>query len=173
MAASFIANPPFLELGCNANVRRKKGSILAARPPLEQMKICSSPRLLRPLPVRPTNLFAGFHRLDERYEARTRISGQRGCPLSQLAAPLGSASRTVIDAWPSPLPSGMAAPVVSPVASRPGWADGPQTRIPAPFAGLLSCRRSYASSNSKHDQGGLPHVLYPFSIRAPCTRRLG
>src|SRR5207253_1449603 len=66
----------------------------------------------------------------------------------------------------------MASPVASPVPSWPGWADGPQSRIPAPFAGLLFCRHSYATSNSKHLQGGLRHVLYPAPIYVPCTRRL-
>lgn len=82
------------------------------------------------------------------------------------------ASRILIDVWPSPHPSGMAAPVASPVASRPGWADGPQSRIPAPFAGLSFCRHSYAPPNPKQDQGGLSHVLHRSRFRVPCTRRL-
>lgn len=58
----------------------------------------------------------------------------------------------------SPSPSGMAAPIASPDASPPDWARGPQTRIPAPFAGLSFCRHSYATSNAKHLQGGRIHV---------------
>jgi len=68
--------------------------------------------------------------------------------------------------------SGMAAPIASPVASRAGRGEGPLSRITARFAGLSVCRHSYATPNSKQDQGGLCHVLYQSRFCVPCTRRL-
>lgn len=140
---------------------RTVGTTFRVRLPVEKMDICSSLAFRRPLPGRPTTPFAGFRRLVRQRDMRHEIERQvkkRG-PLSLLAALLGSESRFFIDAWPSPFPSGKAAPVASSVASRPGWADGPQSRIPAPFVGLSFCRHSYATSNSKQDQGGPIHVL--------------
>lgn len=75
-------------LGSQANTCRKGGSTLAARPPVEQMDICSPFSLRRPLPGRPTNFFAGFRHLVRQGGMRLGIEPQvkeRG-PLSRLAA---------------------------------------------------------------------------------------
>src|SRR5215212_4574791 len=66
----------------------------------------------------------------------------------------------------------MASPIASPVPSRTGRGEGPLSRTTARFAGLPFCRHSYATSNSKHLQGGRRHVLNPAPIYVPCTRRL-
>lgn len=72
----------------------------------------------------------------------------------------------------SPPSSGMGSPVPSPVASLAVLLEAAQSRTATAFAGVACCRHSYATSNSKHPQGGLRLALYPIPIYVPCTRRL-
>jgi hypothetical protein len=187
---------PLPRSGCN----RKKSVHFRGSLPCSYMNSDSPPRLRSPEPQvkkgGPLSRLAPLLCVGADFSQPhfLRLSQPHGCgrggPLSEFVTPLGSASRNLIDAWASPPPSGAAAPVASPVASRPGRGQRPaiahSSAVCGPFAlptflrlsqFKTRPRRSHSCSLSTLDLRPLhstPSLTPPrwFGSASPPARRL-